>query len=159
MPYQQTADTINPNTFPYLKKFTEAELEDLFTRIDILRRDMTDMVGPSGVVYYIDAGTIANVAFHLAMCGHGDEPPEEKALIWPDVQPDQDGIFEGFIDWKLKKEHQQPAKEAEPVDVEKLATAASDQIIRQLPPEVRRALIPKLAAEFARDTSDKDGEK
>lgn len=162
MPYQDSAPAINPNTFPYLKKFSKEELGDLFERIDRLREHMTDMVGPSGVVTYIDGGTIANIAFHLAMCGHGDEPPAEKALIWPDVQEDEAGIFEGYVTWRLKKEHEPPPpKPAEPLDpeaVEKAAVAARDQINAQLHPQVRKALISQLAKEFEHDTTDKDGE-
>jgi hypothetical protein len=165
MPYGMTAPTINPNTFPYLKKFTPEEREDLLERIERLRHDLTDMVGPSGVVMYLDAGTIANIAFHLAMVGYGDEPPEAKAYIWADEQPDQDGIFEGFIDWKLKKEHRQPPKKKQddPELVARKVAAAREQMVRQLDPEVYAALRSKLAEEFVHDTTDptpdKDGEK
>lgn len=162
MPYQQSAPTINPNTFPYLKKFTAEELEDLFERIDRLRHDMTDLVGPSGVVMYVDAGTIANIAFHLAMVGHGSEPDEAKAYIWPDVQEDQEGIFEGFTIWRLKKEHEPPPKVIKPVDeaeAERKAAAAREQIRRQLGPDVEKALIRQLATEFKKDTTDPEVER
>lgn len=158
MPYGMTAPTINPNTFPYLKKFTAEERDELLGRIERLRAAMTDMVGPSGVVMFIDAGSIANIAFHLAMCGYGDEPPEEKAYIWADVQADQDGIFEGFIDWKLKKEHRPPRKAADPVDVDAKAAAARKQIRDQLGPDVEAALIKQIGIEFNKDTSDKDSD-
>ncbi|MGV0793013.1 phage gene 29 protein family protein [Mycolicibacterium sp. XJ1819] len=153
-----TAPTINPNTFPYLKKFTTEEREDLFERIDQFRHAMTDMVGPSGVVMYIDAGTIANIAFHLAMAG-GRIVDDEHAYIWADVQEDQDGIFEGFIDWKLKKEHEPPAPkpaEGNHEDVERKAALAREQIRKQLAPEVEQELIKQLRIEFERDTTDPD---
>lgn len=154
MPYQQTAEAINPNTFPYLKKFEQEELDALFEKIDYYRDAMVDMVGPSGVVMYIDAGTIANIAFHLAMVDLG--------YIWPDVQPDQDGIFEGFTVWRLKKEHEPPPKPAQPIDgdeVERKATAAREQIRRQLGPEVEQALKRQIAIEFTKDTTDLEADR
>lgn len=147
MAYGVTAPTINPNTFPYLKKFTQAELDALFERIDYYRDAMTDMVGPSGVVMYIDAGTIANIAFHLAMVDLG--------YIWADVQQDQEGIFEGYVVWRLKKEHEPPPPA--PVDEDAIAKqveAARNQINKQLPPKVRKALLAKLAEEYEHDTSE-----
>ena len=156
-----SAPPINANTFPYLKKLTRAELEDLFPRIDRLRRDLTDPVGPAGVVMYVDAGTIANLAFHLAMCGHGDEPPDDKALIWPDVQPDESGLFEGAVLWRLKKEHEPPPPPA--ATDEQLAAAVADareQMKTQIHPDVLAAVKAEIAREFlAQHTDTKDGEK
>lgn len=160
MPYGTTAPAINPNTFPYLKRFTPEELDDLFERIDQLRDAMTDLVGPSGVTMYIDDGTIANIAFHLAMAG-ARVIDDAKAYIWPDVQEDADGLFKGFITWRLKKEHEPPPpkpKEVDPELLERQAEAAREQIYRQLPADVRNLLIANLAKEFEHDTTDPKGD-
>lgn len=159
MPYGMSAPAINPNTFPYLKKFTPEEREDLFERIDDIRFALRDLVGPSGVLVYIDDGTIANIAFHLAMAG-GRVIDDEKAYIWPDEKPDPSQIFEGFIRWRLKKEHEPPPpKPADKEKAEALAEAARKQIERQLPPEVLKLLRTKLAEAFEEDTTDPEPEK
>lgn len=161
MPYGMTAPNINPHTFPYLKKFTTDELNDLLERIEDLRNAMVDMVGPSGVVTYIDAGTIANIAFHLAMAG-ARIVDDEKAYIWPDVQADQEGIFEGYVTWRLKKEHEPPPakkKAAPPLDPDAVAEAAArarDQINAQLHPDVKKKLLAELVKEYEVDTTDRE---
>lgn len=154
MPYGQSAPEINPHTFPYLKKFDKAELDALFERIDYYRDTMRDPVGPSGVQYYIDAGTIANLAFHIAMVDLG--------YIWADVADDPEHIFEGYVTWRLKKEHEPPAPEpveADPAEVARMAAAARELIREQLSPEVEALLIANLAKEFEHDTTDPEDSK
>lgn len=155
MPYGQTAPAINPHTFPYLKKFDKDELDALFERIDYYRDAMRDPVGPSGVQYYIDDGTIANLAFHIAMVDLG--------YIWADVADDPERIFAGYVTWRLKKEHEPPAPKpaapADPEEVARKATAARELIRQQLDPEVERLLIANLAKEFEHDTTDPEDDE
>lgn len=163
MPYGQSAPTINPNTFPYRRKWTQAEVDELTGRIEKLREAMTDMVGPSGVVMYIDAGSIAHIATHLALAGADLYPiDDDRVYIWPDVKKDNSGIFDSMIEWRVKKDHQPP--EPQPIDPETVraaAEAARAEIMAKLPREVREALIPQLAKEFERETTDpeQDGDK
>lgn len=162
MPYGQTAPAINPHTFPYLKRFDRDELDDLFERIDQFRAALTDPVGPSGVQYFIDDGTIANIAFHLAMVG-ARIVDDEHAYIWADVGDDPEQIFQGYVTWRLKKDHEPPDKKPEtPADAEAVArqaAAARELIDRQLAPEVRKALIAQLAKEFEQDTTDPEDDQ
>lgn len=161
MPYGQTAPGINPNTFPYRRKWTQDEIDELTARIEKLREAMVDMVGPSGVLMWIDAGTIAHIATHLALAGADLYPIEDdRVYIWPDVQKDTSGIFDSMIEWRVKKDHTPP--EPEPVDPEKVrlaAEAARAEIMSKLSPDVRAVLIPQLAKEFERDTTDPEEEK
>ncbi|SCX06024.1 hypothetical protein [Mycolicibacterium fluoranthenivorans] len=159
MPYQQSADLINPNTFPYVNAIPKMDLPEFLERVDRLRDAMTDPVGPSGVAMMIDEGSIANLAFHLAMCGHGDEPPAEKAYIWPDVDEDDAGMFR-LINWRLKSEFDEPPKrDVDPAEVERLAARAREQLDEQLPGPVRDLLLQQIAKEFTVDTTEPDDDK
>ncbi len=42
MPYQQSADMINPNTFPYMNAVPKMDLPAFLDRVDRLRDAMTD---------------------------------------------------------------------------------------------------------------------
>lgn len=159
MPYGQTAPGINPNTFPYRRKWTQAETDELIARIEKLREAMVDMVGPSGVVMYIDAGTIAHIATHLALAGADLHSTDDaRTYIWAERRPDETGIFEATVEWKVKKDHRPPPPPPapDPEQVEREAAAARAQIYKQLTPEVRDRLIADLAHEFARHTDDPD---
>lgn len=162
MPYGQSAPAINPHTFPYLKRFDQDELDDLFERIDAFRAALTDPVGPSGVKYFIDDGTIANIAFHLAMVG-ARIVDDEHAYIWADIRDDPEQIFQGYVTWRLKKDHEppppKPAEPADPVEVARQAAAARELIDRQLAPAVRKLLIANLAKEFTHDTTDPEDDQ
>jgi hypothetical protein len=153
MAYGMSAPAINPNTFPYLKRFSKREIEELLARIDRLRFILTDPVGPSGVTTYLDDGTIANIAFHAALAGC-DTHDDERRLIWADVSDDESKMFKVF-NWKLIKDEQPPVPEPpDPDVVAQQAAMAKEQIDTQLPPEVRRALLKTLAKEFERDTTE-----
>lgn len=157
MPYGQTAPPINPHTFPYHRKWTKDETDELIDRINKLRAAMTDMVGPSGVSMFIDPGVIAHIATHLALAGGDLHPLEDpRTFIWPEVQEDQQGIFEAFIRWRVKKDHRlpPPPTDEQLAEVEAKAAAARAQIDAQLPPDVRAALIKQLRKEFEHDTTD-----
>lgn len=161
MPYGQTAPAINPNTFPYRRKWTQAEIDELTARIEKLREAMVDMVGPSGVLMWIDAGTIAHIATHLALAGADLHPlDDDRTYIWPEKKPDASGIFDSMIEWRVKKDHRPPPPptEDEQKRIAEEAAAAREQINRQLKPEVRELLIRNLVKETQDITSDQDGE-
>lgn len=161
MPYGQTAPGINPNTFPYRRKWTQPEIDELIARIEKLRAAMVDMVGPSGVVMYIDAGTIAHIATHLALAGADLYPADDdRVYIWPDRLPDESGIFEALVEWKVKKDHRPPPPPPppDPDQIAADAAAARAQIYKQLKPEVRDRLIADLTREFERETTDPDAD-
>lgn len=163
MAYGQTAPTINPNTFPYRRKWTRDETDELIVRIEKLREAMVDMVGPSGAVMYIDAGTIAHIAVHLALAGADLYPlDDDRVYIWPEKREDASGIFDSMVEWRVKKDHrppehlERPQPELDPEKVAAAAAAAAAQIDAQLHPEVKAALIKQLAKEFKQDTTDPD---
>ncbi|MCV7358472.1 phage gene 29 protein family protein [Mycolicibacterium fluoranthenivorans] len=157
MPYQQSADMINPNTFPYMNAVPKMDLPAFLDRVDRLRDAMTDPVGPSGVAMMVDEGSIANIAFHLAMAG-GDVD-DEKSYIWPDVDEDDAGMFR-LINWRLKSEFDPPPKaEVDPEEVERMAARAREELDKQLPKEVRDLLLQQIAKEFTVDTTEPDDEK
>lgn len=162
MPYQDSAPTINPNTFPYRKKWTKAETDELEARITKLRDAMVDMVGPSGVLMYIDAGSIANIASHLALAG-ADLHDDERQYIWRDASPDELDIFEQ-VKWHIRQDFERPEPAPEPdgedETVAEHARLAREQIDKQLPGPVRKQLIANLIKEFNVDTTEpKDGEQ
>ena len=153
MPYGQTAPTINPNTFPYHRKWTTAETDELIERIDRLREVMVDMVGPSGVQMWLDPGSVANIAAHLALAGA--DVNDEQAYIWAERQADDVSMMQDTYVWHVKSDVEPP--EPEPVDpelVQRQAEAARAQIRKQLPPEVQKLLIANLAKEFEHDTTE-----
>lgn len=157
MPYQQSADLINPNTFPYLNALSKIEISELLDRVDRLRDAMSDPVGPSGVAMMIDEGSIANLAFHLAMAGGFVD--DDKAYIWADVDEDAAGMFR-LINWRLKSEFDQPPKQdPDPEEVARMAAQAREELDKQLPGPVRDLLIRQIAKEFTADTTDPDDEK
>jgi len=161
MPYGQTAPAINPNTFPYRRKWTKAETDELEARITKLRDAMVDMIGPSGVLLYIDAGSIANIATHLALAG-ADLHDDERQYIWRDASPDELNIFE-VVKWHIKQDVPIPPERpatAEQEQVRRQAEQAQRDIYEQLDPQVRKLLIQNLTKEFEHDTTEpKDGEQ
>ncbi len=161
MPYGQSAPVLNPNTFPYRRKWTKAETDELEQRITKLRDAMVDMVGMSGVLMHIDAGSIANIATHLALAG-ADVHDDERQYIWRDASPDELNIFEQ-VKWHIKQDVPIPPERptlAEQDRVRLQAEQAQRDIYEQLDPEVRKLLIRNLAHEFKQDTSEpEDGEQ
>lgn len=157
MPYDVSAPEINPNTFPYQRKWTKEETDELGERIQALRDAMVDMVGVTGVTMFIDAGSIANIATHLALAGT-PAPVDELAYIWRDAKSDKDDLFE-VVQWHVKVDVPEPPPEPEGMPPEvaaKIAEQAEKDIMEQLPPEARRLLIRNLAKEFVKDTTDEE---
>lgn len=137
-----TMPAITPATFPYRRKWTRAELDDILARKDQLAAAMTDAVGPVGQYLGIPADCLHILALHVALAG--GEVRDELAYIV--AKPAKGGMFVDSKEWVLKKEYKPGPPPADETDAK--AEAAADQIRRQLTPEVRAAVIAKLTDEF-----------
>ena len=140
---------ITPKTFPYRRKWTKVETDEITARYMKIADAMTDAVGPAGQVMYVDPSSLHNLAFHLALAGC--QVVEELAYIVP-VLIHSDGAPVDFHDWKLKSEYQ-PAP-PNPDEVKRKAEAAAETIKRQLPPDVRAELIRTFIDEYKKATTE-----
>src|SRR5688572_2972244 len=98
-----TTPSITPQTFPYRRKWTKVELDEILDRKDRLVEAMTDAVGPSGQALYLPPDLVHIMALHVALAG--GEVREELAYIVAHVRPDESGMFQGAREWLLKKEY------------------------------------------------------
>lgn len=144
---------ISARTFPYRRKWTQAQVDEILARKDKLAAAMTDAVGPVGQQLYIDASHIHILALHLALAG--GEVREELAYITAEVI-NSTGAPADFHHWHLKSEYQ-PAP-PDPDETKRKAAAAADQIRRQLSPEVRREVAAMMREEYEKATREDDGD-
>lgn len=131
-----TAPAINVHTFPYQRKWTKDELDDVYSRFDKLRQALTDAVGPSGQRLYTPPDMIAIQALHLALAG-GDVS-DEKAFIWARERDDDGAMFQGELEWLVKKDTPPPP------------TQESQSEAAQIKAQIDRGLSPAQRAELAR---------
>lgn len=146
-----TAPAITPATFPYRRKWTKAEIDEIMARYEKLRYAMTDPVGPTGQVLFLPPDMIAILALHLSLAGADIQ--DADAYIWGRQRTDANAMFQDSVDWLLKKEH---APTDQPDATEAAARAAAARIKQQLPREVRDALAVILADEYKKDMAKTD---
>ncbi|OKH70824.1 hypothetical protein EB72_24835 [Mycobacterium sp. SWH-M1] len=153
-----TAPAITPETFPYRRKWTKAQLAEILDRKDRLVEAMTDAVGPVGQMLMLPLDMLHILALHLSLAG-GDVRPELAYIVSRPVQQEENDkksdsvvVFEGLREWVLKSEYE-PAP-ADPDETTARAQAAADQIRRQLSPEVTAVLTQILSERFAQAEMD-----
>lgn len=146
-----TAPAINVHTFPYQRKWTKAELDDVYTRFDKLRQALTDAVGPSGQRLYTPPDMIAIQALHLALAG-GDVS-DDKAFIWARERDDEGAMFQGELEWLVKKDV--PPPPPDDTDVSEAAQIKA-QIDRGLSPAQRAELARLFIADMKKSTGEDD---
>jgi hypothetical protein len=140
-----TTPAITAKTFPYRRKWTQEQVDEIIARQARLTEAMTDAVGPVGQVLGIDAAIIQIMALHMALAGC--EVREELAYIVP-VIINQPGAPADFHQWVLKSEYK-PAP-PDPDEIKRKAQAAAEQIKRQLSPAVRAEVAAMMREEYER---------
>ena len=146
-----TAPAITSRTFPYRRKWTQKQIDEILARKDKLAEAMTDAVGPVGQQMYVDASAVHMLALHLALAG-GDVR-DELAYIVAEVI-NSPGAPADFHHWRLRSEYE-PAP-PDPDETKRKAAAAAEQIRRQLSPEVRREVAAMMREEYERSMAEED---
>lgn len=139
--------------FPYRARWTKEQINLLEGRIDRIRDALTDPVGLSGHTMYIDDGSIANIASHLALAG-GDIHPD-AALIEYRLRPDEDVMIRDAREWKPKGDF---GDEPPPPSREELAEQARlyrEQMKAQIPPD----LLEQVKQDFIREFKNQEGDQ
>jgi hypothetical protein len=137
-------------TFPYRAKWNKEQVAQLEGRIKRIRAALTDPVGLSGHQMYIDDGSIANIATHLALAG-GDVN-EDVALIEYRLRPDEDVMIRDAREWRPRGEFGDEPPPPSDAEIERQAADLREQMKRQIPPEVLEQVRRDLIREFkARD--------
>lgn len=138
-----TAPEINVHTFPYKRKWTADEVARIDAKYLELRDNLTDVVGPSGQVIYIDPSIVAMLALHLALV--------ELGFIESRVRPDQYNMFEHFREWRVTGEFDDDDLPPDPAETEARVERLRKEMRENVDPEVLAALEDKIAAEFKGD--------
>lgn len=133
-------------SFPYRAKWTKEQVQALEGRINRIRAALTDPVGLSGHQMYIDDGSIANIACHLALAG-GDVD-DSVALIEYRLRPDDDVMIRDAREWRPKGEFGDEPPPPSLDEVERQAAEWREQMKKQIPPEVLDQLRRDLVREF-----------
>jgi len=139
-------------TFPYRAKWSTAQIEALEGRINRIRSALTDPVGLSGHQMYIDDGSIANIACHLALAGC--DVDEKVALIEYRLRPDEDVMIRDAREWKPKGDFGDEPPPPSSDEVAAQAAELREQMKRQIPPEVLEQVRRDFVREFTAQTKD-----
>lgn len=135
---------ITPETFPYRRKWTQEQLNEILDRKDRLVAAMTDAVGPTGQVLYLPIDLLHILALHMSLAGCEVEDRLAYIVSRPVKQDKpEELVFQDAREWVLRQEY-----EPGPPDIDETASqakAAAEKIRRQLSPEVTAALAHILA--------------
>lgn len=133
-------------SFPYRAKWSKEQVAPLEGRIQRIRAALTDPVGLSGHQMYIDDGSIANIASHLALAGC--DVHDGDALIEYRLRPDEDVMVRDAREWRPKGEFGDEPPPPSLEEVEAQAAEWREQMKRQIPPEVLEQVRRDLIREF-----------
>ncbi|WJR32418.1 hypothetical protein P3F83_18070 [Mycobacteroides immunogenum] len=121
--------------FPYDRKFTKSELDEIFAKQDRLCEAFRDAVGPNGWGLGMPEDHLQLLMFHGALAGA--DVDEDKAFIRARRLPDQSGRLVDAVQWVVKKEDTPRDRSR---DARREARARAREI-DELDPEVREALV------------------
>lgn len=138
--------TADGYSFPYRAKWSTTQVQALEGRINRIRAALTDPVGLSGHQMYIDDGSIANIACHLALAGC--DVDESVALIEYRLRPDDDVMIRDAREWRPKGEFGNEPPPPPLEEVERQAAELREQMKKQIPPEVLEQYRRDLIREF-----------
>lgn len=147
---QLSAPAINVATFPYRRKWTQAELDGVYDRFEKIRDVLTDAVGPTGQTVYIDPGIVAILALHASLAG--TDVHEDQAFIESRVRPDASGMFANTIEWRVKGEFGPDDPPTPKAEIDAKAEQVRREMREQVDPEVLAALYAKIGEEFLAET-------
>lgn len=140
--------------FPYRARWTQAQVDALEGRIERLRDALTDPVGLSGHTMYIDEGSIANIASHLALAGADVRP--QDALIEYRLRESDNVMIRDAREWKPRGDF---GDEPPPPSRDELAEQARqyrEQMKAVIPPDVLEQVKRDFIREYKSTTKDGD---
>lgn len=88
--------------FPYDRKFTKAELDEIFARQDRLCAGFRDAVGPNGWGLGLPEDHLQLLMFHGALVGA--DVDEDRAFIRARRLPDETGRLVDAVEWVVIKD-------------------------------------------------------
>ena len=149
-----TAPPISVKTFPYRRKWTQEEIDEILARKDRIVEAMTDAQGPVGQTLFIPPDSLHILGLHLALAG--GEVHDDLAYIVSVRRPEGTTMFEDAREWVVKKEYRPAPPDPDEDQTVAVAKAAAEKIKRQLTPEVREVLTAIMADEFEKATKDSE---
>lgn len=136
--------------FPYRRKWTQDQTDDIFRRFRLLADAMSDAVGPMGQQFYLPPELLQMLALHISLAG-GTVEDRLAYIVSRPVEAEADKVvFADAREWVLKQDYEQSASKRDSTAA--MAKAAAEKIRSQLPPEVLRAVAADLAARLAEHT-------
>lgn len=152
------ASAVFPN-FPYEKKFSRAEIEELLARAKMVGNAMRDGVAPSGHTLFIPGDMFEMWMIHAALAG----VTVDESLAHIRSKPAKDSPFEDAVEWVLKREDTPEALAEETEAAADAYLKRFNESQRELRPEVRDAIRRRMkaAAEAGREwvADDPDAEQ
>lgn len=141
---------ISVQKFPYRRRWTQAELDGVYERFEKIRTVLTDVVGPSGQVLYIDPGTVAILALHAALAGC--DVDDEQAFIEVRIRDDEYGVFQGVHEWRVKGEFAPDDVPEDPALARARAAELRTKLREEVDPRILAELKRQIAEEFTTET-------
>lgn len=141
---------INVKQFPYQRKWTQAELDDVYARFEKLRTVLTDVVTPQGAPMYLDPGIVAILALHASLAG-GDVDTDQ-AFIEYRIRNDEYGLFDGVHEWRVKGDFDPSDKPEDPIRADQKAAELREQLRTDVDPAILAELKRQIVAEFTAET-------
>lgn len=140
-----TAPLINPYTFPYRRKWSKSQVQELIERSERLKDLMTDAVGPSGQPMWIPPDLVALMSVHLALAGADTHDDERQFIVWRLAELREDEVqFEDQREWLLREDYTDEMAEQDQAEAERMRQARADLAARKLTPQMRKQLAAEL---------------
>ncbi|OHU29612.1 hypothetical protein BKG74_03535 [Mycobacteroides chelonae] len=128
--------------FPYDRKFTRAEIDEIADEARKLADAMRDGQAPNGATLWIDEGMLQLWCVHGVLAGVRVHP--DLAYIVAVNKPDQHLQMESSVEWVLREDASEADLNQDEHEAERIATALTER----LPDEVRRLVAQKMTAAF-----------
>lgn len=141
---------ISVQNFPYRRRWTQAELDEVYARFEKIRTVLTDVVGPSGQVMFIDPGTVAIIALHASLAGADID--DDLAFIEHRVREDEYGVFQGVHEWRVKGEFAPDDLPEDPKVAQARAAELRAKLREEVDPSILAELKRQIAEEFTAET-------
>ncbi|MBU8819537.1 hypothetical protein KL864_26995 [Mycolicibacterium goodii] len=143
---------INVRQFPYHRRWTQAELDEVYERFEKIRTVLTDVVAPHGAPLYIDPSMVAILALHASLAGC--DVHDDKAFIEHRVRNDEYGLFEGVHEWRVKGDFDPDDKPEDPVEAKARAAELREKLRTEVDPKILAELKRQIAEEFTTETTE-----
>ena len=141
-------------SLPYRNRWSAEQVADLEGRIERIRDALTDPVGLTGHVMYLDDGSIANIASHLALAGCDINPA--VALIEYRLRPDEDVMIRDAREWKPKGEFGDEPQPPSKAELDRQAAERLEEMRRLVPPDLLEQYKQDFIREFKNHAKEGD---